>query len=38
MGDEIKALLTELIEKVTDTDLLDLIYKLLLESTQDLPM
>jgi hypothetical protein len=32
MGDEIKALLTELIEKVTDTDLLDLIYKLLLES------
>jgi hypothetical protein len=38
MGDEIKALLTELIEKVTDTDLLDLIYKLLLESTQDLPL
>lgn len=37
MGDEIKTLLTELIEKVTDTDLLDLIYKLLLESTQDLP-
>lgn len=32
MGDEIKVLLTELIEKVTDTDLLDLIYKLLLES------
>lgn len=36
MGDEIKALLTELIEKVTDTDLLDLIYKLLLESTQSI--
>jgi hypothetical protein len=32
MGDEIKVLLAELIEKVTDTDLLDLIYKLLLES------
>lgn len=36
MGDEIKALLTELIEKVTDTDLLDLIYKLLLESIQSI--
>ena len=36
MGDEIKALLTELIDKVTDTDLLDLIYKLLLESTQSI--
>lgn len=32
MGDEIKVLLAELIDKVTDTDLLDLIYKLLLES------
>lgn len=32
MGDEIKVLLAELIEKVTDADLLDLIYKLLLES------
>lgn len=38
MGDEIKVLLAELIEKVTDTDLLDLIYKLLLESTQELPL
>lgn len=36
MGDEIKTLLTELIDKVTDTDLLDLIYKLLLESTQSI--
>jgi hypothetical protein len=36
MGDEIKVLLAELIEKVTDTDLLDLIYKLLLESMQSI--
>lgn len=38
MGDEIKALLTELIDKVTDTDLLDLIYKILLESLPELPL
>lgn len=36
MGDEIKVLLAELIEKVTDSDLLDLIYKLLLESIQSI--
>lgn len=34
MENELKKLITELLEGVTDTDLLDLIYKLLLESAQ----
>ena len=34
----IKTLITELLDEVTDTDLLDLIYKVLLESTQEPPM
>ena len=32
MENEIKELITELLSAVTDTDLLDLIYKILLES------
>lgn len=38
MGDEIKVLLAELIDKVTDPDLLDLVYKVLLESMPEFPL
>ena len=34
MENELKILITELLDAVTDTDLLDLIYKILLESIQ----
>ena len=34
MENELKELITELLGAVTDTDLLDLVYKLLLESTK----
>ena len=32
MENELKSLIVELLDKITDTDLLDLIYKILLES------
>jgi hypothetical protein len=34
MENELRILITELLTKITDIDLLDLIYKLLLESMQ----
>ena len=34
MGNELREMITELLGVVTDTDLLDLVYKLLLESTE----
>lgn len=34
MDNELKKSITDLLEIVTDTDLLDLVYKVLLESTQ----
>lgn len=34
MDNELKRLIIELLNKVTDTTLLDLIYKILLESTE----
>lgn len=36
MENELKILITELLEAVTDTDLLDLIYKIIIESTQSI--
>lgn len=33
MDDELRGLITELLERVTDLSLLDLVYKLLLECT-----
>lgn len=35
MEAELKKLITDLLETITDADLLDLIYKLLLESMQE---
>ena len=34
MENELKVLITELLETIADTDLLDLVYKILLESLQ----
>ena len=34
METELRIFITELLAKITDMDLLDLIYKILLESTQ----
>ena len=36
MENELRELIAELLSAVTDTDLLDLVYKLLLESTETL--
>ena len=35
MEDDLKKLITDLLETITDTDLLDLVHKLLLESVQE---
>ena len=35
MEDDLKKLITDLLENINDTELLDLIYKLLLESMQE---
>lgn len=34
MENDLKTLITELLETIADTDLLDLVYKILLESLQ----
>lgn len=35
MENDLKKLITDLLETITDTDLLDLVHKLLLESVQE---
>lgn len=38
MNNELRNLIIDALENITDTDLLDLIYKLLIDSLQETPM